>query len=210
MPATPTYGLRYPALADAPNGPQGFQNLAEDVEARIVNVNAGLSTLNTRVDTHDAQFVTHDGYGRGVVGRNRRTTTIATLSSGAIIRVLSVIAPVTSGRTYRVWVQGEHDCGVAPATTQPELRFTTNNTEPTTTSTVLSRTVIDHRVAAVPDLMHLDVLYPSVFTGTLRVALCTQRVIGSGGVAVIASATSPCELVIEDVGLTVATSGTVY
>lgn len=35
MAATPIYALRYPTLADAPHGPQGFQNLAEDVEAQL-------------------------------------------------------------------------------------------------------------------------------------------------------------------------------
>lgn len=145
-----------------------------------------------------------------VVGRNRRTTNLPTAAGGAIIRVLSTIAVVEAGRMYRVWVQGEHDCGIAPATSQPELRYTTNNTEPTTASTVLTRTLIDHRVATVPDLMHLDALYIPAATGTFRVALCTQRVVGAGAVAVIASATSPCELVVEDVGPTVAVSGTIY
>lgn len=145
-----------------------------------------------------------------VIGRNRRTTTLATASGGGIIRVLSAIAAVELGRMYRVWVQGEADAGVVPATSQPELRYTTNNTEPLTSSTVLARTVIDHRVAGVPDLLHLDALYIPASDHTFRVALCHQRVVGSGAVAIIASATSPCDLVIEDAGEVVAVSGTVY
>lgn len=38
MGTTSRFGLRYPALTDAPNGPQGFQFLAEDVEARLSRV----------------------------------------------------------------------------------------------------------------------------------------------------------------------------
>lgn len=33
MPTTPKYGLPYPALSDAPNGPLGIQNLANGVDA---------------------------------------------------------------------------------------------------------------------------------------------------------------------------------
>lgn len=39
MATTPTYALRYPVLTDAPNGPQAFQNLANDVEAQLVTTN---------------------------------------------------------------------------------------------------------------------------------------------------------------------------
>lgn len=204
MPATPVYALRYPALADAPNGPQGFQNLAEDVEAQIVSVDADLATLDTRLDTHD-------GYGRTVVARNRRTTNLVSNGSGSIYRVLSTIVSVTAGRTYHVWAQGECDTGVTPATSEPQLRYTTNNTEPTVTSTILAQQVIDHRLVGVPSLLHIDGLFICTASGTFRVALCHQRAIDAAGpVAIIASANRPCDLVVEDVGLTVSTTGTVY
>lgn len=90
------------------------------------------------------------------------------------------------------------------------MRDTTDNAEPTVTSALLSQTVIDHRLVGVPALLHIDVLFICTSSGTLRVALCHQRVINPGPVAIIATANRPCELVVEDVGLTVATSGTVY
>jgi hypothetical protein len=146
--------------------------------------------------------------GGTVIGRNKRTTNLTT--TGAIVRVLSTIATVEVGRMYRVWAQGEADAGTVPATSQPELRYTTNNTEPLTSSPVLARTVIDHRVAGVPDLLHLDALYIPATNHIFRVVLCHQRVVGAGSVSIIASATSACELVVQDAGETVATSGTVY
>lgn len=129
--------------------------------------------------------------------------------------MLSAIARVTAGRTYWVWAQGEHDCGVAPATSEPGIRFTTNNTEPTTTSPLLAQHPIDHQVTGVRDLMHMKVLFVctsiclhveryaprgSVHPAVYRVGRsCDHRVCESS-----------CELVIEDAGLTVATSWTVY
>lgn len=51
MPTTPTYGLRYPSLADAPNGPDAVQDLAEDVEATLGSI-APVSavTINAKGD----------------------------------------------------------------------------------------------------------------------------------------------------------------
>lgn len=45
MPTTPTYGLRYQALTDPPNGATLGQNLATDVEAQLVTTNANVATL---------------------------------------------------------------------------------------------------------------------------------------------------------------------
>jgi hypothetical protein len=51
MPTTPEYGLRYPSLADAPNGPDAVQDLAEDVESTLQSL-APLSavTVNAKGD----------------------------------------------------------------------------------------------------------------------------------------------------------------
>lgn len=44
MATTANYALRYPVLTDAPNGPQAFQNLANDVDAQLL-----ITNNNTRV-----------------------------------------------------------------------------------------------------------------------------------------------------------------
>ncbi|MGH3546676.1 MAG: hypothetical protein ACRDQU_00820 [Pseudonocardiaceae bacterium] len=56
MPGTAKYGLPYPALSDAPNGPLGLQNLANAVDAlgviggkRQTSTGAVISTIETTV-----------------------------------------------------------------------------------------------------------------------------------------------------------------
>ena len=141
--------------------------------------------------------------------RNQRTTN-STLAS-AIVRVLSVTAPVIAGRTYRVVCDGEVYSNTGAATTQHELRYTTNNTEPTTSSTVLGRAIVRHdSTTGTPDQCHIEALFMCVSTGTLRVAVTTTRVIGSVTVAWTADATYPMTLTVQDVGDTVSATGTVY
>lgn len=143
-----------------------------------------------------------------VVARNRRTTNspLATVAT----RILSVIAPVTSGRTYRVLAHGEAFAPSVPASSQIELRYTTNNTEPTTTSPVLARALVNHEVAGVPDNFTIVGEFLSSTTGTLRVCMCNTRVVGTSNVSVVGDPAFPTHLSVEDVGPTVATTGTVY
>jgi hypothetical protein len=143
-----------------------------------------------------------------VVARNRRTTNTPAVT--AATRVLSVIAPVTSGRTYRVLCHGEAFAASVPTTSQLELRYTTNNVEPTTTAPVLARALVNHEVTAVPDTFTIVGEYLSSTTGTLRVVLCTTRVVGTSTVTVVGDPAFPTHLSVEDVGPTVATTGTVY
>ncbi|MGL5912141.1 MAG: hypothetical protein ACRCZP_19210 [Phycicoccus sp.] len=145
---------------------------------------------------------------RGIVGRNRRITTFTT--AGTIAACLSCRAPVVTGRSYLIGSHYDMSAVTAPATTQNELRATTNDTEPTTTSTLIGRTLTDHRVSGVPDSVDSIVLYPAAHTGWLRVLLCTQRVIGSGNINLEASAGFPADLYVMDLGPTPAVSGTVY
>lgn len=141
-------------------------------------------------------------------GRAYRSTDLTT--TGVITRVLSVVASVVAGRHYRVTARTELWAAVAGAKSQSELRFTTDNTEPTTASQVMARTIADHRVMAVPDGVHLSALWAAGVTGTLRVVLCTTRVAASGNLTVSAQPFYPTEIVVEDMGPAISTSGTVY
>ena len=69
-----------------------------------------------------------------IVGRNTRTN-LYLGTMGTRNRILSVRAPVDAGRTYRVWTILECQPTDANTTAQVELRYTTNDTEPTTSST---------------------------------------------------------------------------
>lgn len=159
------------------------------------------SELNAAIDAVDNR----------IVGRNQRTTD--STGSATIVRVLSVIAPVVAGRTYRVMCDGEvFISGNNAATSQHELRYTTNNTEPTTSSTVLGRAVVRHdSVTTTPDQVHIEAMFHCVSTGTFRVAVTSTRVLGAAGnVTWTALATYPMILVVEDMGDTVTVTGTVY
>lgn len=46
MATTPVYGIPYPVLGDAPNGPSQMQALALEVETELVRVDAAISTIN--------------------------------------------------------------------------------------------------------------------------------------------------------------------
>ncbi|GAA2543624.1 hypothetical protein [Pseudonocardia hydrocarbonoxydans] len=144
-----------------------------------------------------------------LVGRNQRTTNSAAITT--IARVLSTTAPVVAGRTYRVTCYGELFGNSGAATTQNELRHTTNNTEPTTTSPILGRALVRHdSTIGIPDTCVIVAYFYASATGTLRVAVCTQRVAGTVTVAWTAAPDFPMSLTVEDVGDTIATTGTVY
>lgn len=144
-----------------------------------------------------------------LVGRNHRTTNSSAFTS--VARILSVRAPVRAGRTYRVTCQTEVFSSGGAGVSQMELRYTTNDSEPTTTSTVLGRALTQHETAGVPDTVSVEAYHHSVADGFLRVALCGTKVAGAAtSCTVSADATFPTTLVVEDVADTVATSGTAY
>jgi hypothetical protein len=154
----------------------------------------------------------NDAIVTGVVGRNIRTTDQTGITTTEV-RTLSTSANVVNGRSYRVWAQFEAYKSAVDATvvlTQHSLRYTTDNTEPTITSTILHRTIFKHDIMATPDSLHCDALFHSAATGVFRVALTSLIAVGSGTATVAASATVPCILVIEDAGPTVTATGTVY
>lgn len=166
-------------------------------------------TAGQKLGASDLNNLVTSGY---VVGRNRRTSAITTTTttSGTAQRIISTTASVVSGRSYLISYQGEHFCSAVPASTGVELRITTDNTEPTTSSTQVERSILNHEVASVPDTTHISITYPATATGTLRVVATFHRPVGSGTLTATSSATAPCELVITDAGPTVAVSGTVY
>lgn len=144
-----------------------------------------------------------------LVGRNQRTTNSAAFTT--IVRILSTRGAVKSGRTYRVRSQCEVFPTGGTGISQMELRYTTNDTEPTTGSTVLGRALTGHDTAGVPDTVTIETYHYASADGFLRVALCGTKVGGTGtGCAVSADATFPCFITIEDTSDTVATSGIVY
>lgn len=143
-----------------------------------------------------------------VVGRNARTTN--TTSAPGPYAVLSVRAPVVAGRSYLCTLQCESFGSVADNVAQHELRHTTNDVEPTTSSAVLFRSLVGHRLVGIPQSVTANGIFDCTATGFLRVLHTVFRASGSGNVAISASAAGPEILTVEDIGDTIASSGTVY
>jgi hypothetical protein len=171
------------------------------------------ASVHTHVESDVTSLVTDlSNKPLGVVGRNRRTTSISTTAStsGTAQRIISAFASVVNGRTYKLWAHLEIDAATVPATSQVEMRITTNGAEPTVSSTQVARALTDHRVASVPDSLDVIGLYPATATGTLGVMVAFFRAVGSGTLTNDATSVSLGEIAIEDMGPTVSTSGTVY
>lgn len=144
----------------------------------------------------------------GMVARNQRTSNSSTYTS--IARIISVRAPVVGGRTYKVQFQGEEFPTGGDAVGQTEMRYTTDDTEPLTSSTIMARALVHHINDGVPDAVAIVGLFHASSDGFLRVVICGTRVIGTATCAMAASASFPATLTVEDVGDTIAVSGTVY
>lgn len=149
----------------------------------------------------------------GVVARNRRTTTISTTASttGTAQRALSTAAAVTSGRLYRVSIRTALRCSVVDVTAELWLRYTTNGTEPTASSTGLARIDVELGTVDTPEAIYTEVLYAPGTSHTFTVTAAFHRAVGGAGTVTLeAMSTDPTELKIEDLGESVSTSGAIY
>ncbi|QJY51246.1 hypothetical protein [Pseudonocardia broussonetiae] len=165
---------------------------------RASELNTTVTDLESNLDTRAA----------GIVGRNQRTTNSATYTTAA--RVLSARAPVVAGRSYRVSFHAEEFPTGGAAVGQTELRHTTTDVEPTTSSAILARALVHHINDGVPDSVVVVGFFHATANGFLRVAVVGNRVVGTAPCSIAASSSFPATLTIEDAGATVSTSGTVY
>lgn len=145
-----------------------------------------------------------------IVGKNLRTST--TVAAVGPVSVLSVRAPVVAGRSYRCSLNSECFGSVSDSLAQHDVHFTTNDVEPTSSDTVLFRALVTHAspTTGIPETISTFTVFDSVATGFLRLLHTVTRVTGSGNVSVSAGAVNPTWLTVEDIGPTIATSGTVY
>lgn len=173
------------------------------------NIISGTATLVERtVDVVDLVPEAGD-----VVGRISRTSDSPSFTSTSV-RVMSVRVPVKAGRSYAIVVTGEVEVSSASAaTSQHELRSTTDDTEPTTSSPlVLGRTVTVHNpLQGVPTDVKIVGGFDAPKDGYLRVAVCSQRPLGSPTCTWKCGAAGQA-MVLEvcDVGQPVAYDGTIY
>lgn len=194
MAATAVYGLRYPALSNSPNVPLDVQNLAQDVEDEIVRMDAVLALVDVK-------------------GRNRRSTNITTTAttSATAQRVMTARASVLAGHTYRIFGRTALSHSSATAAAQVHFVYTTNDVEPVVTGTIMFRENRTFGGIGVPESLVWSCLYDAGTDHVLRVTPCMFTAIGSGTLTwECGTGPNPSDLVIEDRGLTVAISGTIY
>lgn len=189
-----------------------------DRDAAITNPSSGQYAVTTDNDT----TWQYDGLtsawicmaARGVIARGRRTNTSAASSADetdvAVLRVSSVL--LRAGRLYKVWTS---PLGLDSSSTNDEIgariRYTTNNTNATTASTILPASNIqtrqtdgnvpEHKTISAP-LTGLDV--------TASFLLVVRRIAGGGNCALVVDGTKgdAIDLVIEDVGIDPGDTGT--
>lgn len=145
-----------------------------------------------------------------IVGRMARTTDTAAITTTET-RVLSVRAPVVTGRMYRVSLKATAYWTTSSSVAEIKLRHTTNDVEPTTSSAILDYLWIPPGQAAVTFISgYVDALFVPSASGFLRVLATVVRVGGTGAVTLPAAATYPMVLTVEDIGEPVLPTGTVY
>lgn len=149
-----------------------------------------------------------------IVGRNRRSTnvtTVATTAAGAF-RIFTARAPVIAGRTYRIYGRGALSHSSAGVTAQVNFHFTTNDAEPTTSSSIMFRMIEPIVASGVPYPIDWSCTYDATADGFLRVTPAMFTASGTGTTLTWEAATgpNPAELIIEDKGPTVAIAGAIY
>jgi hypothetical protein len=144
-----------------------------------------------------------------LVARNSRTTNTAAINT-VETAAISCRGAVTSGRSYLVTFQTEAFGSVAQSAAQLAVRYTTNDVEPTITSTQLCRMLTNNVLVAIPQTTVCEGIFDCTSTGFLRVLGTLIRGSGTGNVQLSASAAFPTLITIEDIGDTIASSGTIY
>lgn len=136
----------------------------------------------------------------GIVARGRRTTTSSsTTTEVAVLRIDDI--PVLAGRTYKI----STSCMSIGSTVNGDIalaniRYTTDGSTPTTSSTALGGLGVQVPSAAI-GMAHpfIGYFFPSsdqIFSVLLSVA----RASGTGSVSIGAVATQVIDLIVEDMG----------
>jgi len=144
----------------------------------------------------------------GIIARGNRTTTSTTTTTEVGVLRLDDV-PMYAGRTYKIWTSPLWlDTSVAADVAAAYLRYTTDGSTPTTSSTIMDAAQAPLANASFQNTVTINVQYsPSVDT-LFSVLLTVVRVNGTGNISIISSATAPIDLVIEDIGLDPTDTGT--
>lgn len=137
----------------------------------------------------------------GILARgNRNTSSTTTTTEQGVLRLDDI--PVYAGRTYRVWTSPLFlDTSVANDVIRALVRYTTDGSTPTTSSSVLS--FVQARAEDVTDQYAIPFTcdYSPSADQLLSVLLTVARRSGTGNVSIIGATSGPINLVVEDIGM---------
>lgn len=143
----------------------------------------------------------------GILARGKRTTNSTTTTTEVGVLRLDDV-PIQAGRTYLIYTSTLlADSSVANDGVEGLLRYTTDGSTPTTSSTILAQTVDVQTNAAQSTDVAVIASYTPAADETLSVLLTVARTTGTGNVGLLGAATTPIELFIEDKGLDVTDTG---
>lgn len=183
--STPTYGLRYLELGDAPNIAKVGKDLAEDVEGELARVDADTTSLDTRVDTLETS-------GRRI-GRNVRTTSSGTVTTTET-QVQTVTATLVAGVRYQITWQTRVISTVAVDVSRLQIR------EDNVAGTVLQKAEPAFFAASRQVDLVLIAEYVAVSSASKTFSMTLQRALGTGLHSLFSDgATHPIQAFIDEV-----------
>ena len=144
----------------------------------------------------------------GIRARGNRTTSSTTTTTEVGVLRLDDI-PTYAGRTYKIWTTPlALDTTVANDVAAASVRYTTDGSTPTTSSTQLASSQSALTNATSANTAPISVDYSPSADGLLSVLLTVSRVSGTGNISILATSTVPINLVVEDIGMDPGDSGT--
>lgn len=158
------------------------------------------------VSAHVADANPHSQYARGVVAFYERTSNSAAATTVTGVRVSYTWFSMQAGRLYRIGAY----LGVwsdAYGRADVKIRYTTNNTIPTTSSPQLTQGSVELATTSVVDSIILTGLYRPSVNMSFVAGLFVGRSSGTGNVFSYGDAAWPASLYIEDVGPDIAPVG---
>jgi hypothetical protein len=181
MATTPTYGLRYPAITDPPNGAVQIQNAMTDTEAQLVRLDALIAPLP-----------------KGKVGEVKRGSSDAVGSTDTMMETVSV--SVVAGRKYKISWSCIQSSSAAAGPPNPTVTLRSASGGSVTTAAAAIRSINIRAFNGTNEVCEFFATYDSLATetrtfgmsATSNSASITQTFQGGGGRVFL----------VEDIGLT--------
>ncbi|GJF06616.1 hypothetical protein [Pseudonocardia sp. D17] len=147
---------------------------------------------------------------RGVIARARRNTGNLTMASGTAYKIVELSASLLAGRMYRFRSQAGFYADSGATIADVFLRYTTDGSAPSTSSTVFEHTSAPLLAGVRVGTAITDDFYTPASNQTVRLLLTASIIASTGACYGATSDAWPARITVEDVGLAVAVGGTNY